>query len=393
MDRATQVPEGFSVHRTVQRINKARREMVAGGQPVDWGGAEMLAFGSLLLEGVPVRLAGQDSQRGTFAHRHMVWHDVETGAQHVPLRHLSRDQAEFLVLNTMLSELAVLGFEYGLSAADPRRLVLWEAQFGDFVNGAQMIVDQFLVSGETKWQKMCGMVLLLPHGYEGMGPEHSSARLERFLELCAKNNLQVAYPTTPAQLFHVLRRQIHRNFRKPLILMTPKSLLRNKQCVSPIEEFVEGSFRTVIDDDEVVDPTAVRRVLLCTGKIYYDLLNARRKREQGAVALVRLEQLYPFPDRELRAALERYPGVEEIFWVQEEAQNMGAWNFIHSRVEALIPAELELFYVGRDEAASPAAGSFQVHQAEQQEIVERAMEMGEKEVLLTAMESSNHRVG
>jgi len=393
VDRATQVPEGFSVHRTVQRINKARREMVAGGQPVDWGGAEMLAFGSLLLEGVPVRLAGQDSQRGTFAHRHMVWHDVETGAQHVPLRHLSRDQAEFLVLNTMLSELAVLGFEYGLSAADPRRLVLWEAQFGDFVNGAQMIVDQFLVSGETKWQKMCGMVLLLPHGYEGMGPEHSSARLERFLELCAKNNLQVAYPTTPAQLFHVLRRQIHRNFRKPLILMTPKSLLRNKQCVSPIEEFVEGSFRTVIDDDEVVDPTAVRRVLLCTGKIYYDLLNARRKREQGAVALVRLEQLYPFPDRELRAALERYPGVEEIFWVQEEAQNMGAWNFIHSRVEALIPAELELFYVGRDEAASPAAGSFQVHQAEQQEIVERAMEMGEKEVLLTAMESSNHRVG
>lgn len=340
-----------------------------------------------------MRLAGQDSQRGTFAHRHMVWHDVETGAQHVPLRHLSRDQAEFLVLNTMLSELAVLGFEYGLSAADPRRLVLWEAQFGDFVNGAQMIVDQFLVSGETKWQKMCGMVLLLPHGYEGMGPEHSSARLERFLELCAKNNLQVAYPTTPAQLFHVLRRQIHRNFRKPLILMTPKSLLRNKQCVSPIEEFVEGSFRTVIDDDEVVDPTAVRRVLLCTGKIYYDLLNARRKREQGAVALVRLEQLYPFPDRELRAALERYPGVEEIFWVQEEAQNMGAWNFIHSRVEALIPAELELFYVGRDEAASPAAGSFQVHQAEQQEIVERAMEMGEKEVLLTAMESSNHRVG
>ena len=238
---------------------------------------------------------------------------------------------------------------------------------------------------------MCGLVLLLPHGYEGMGPEHSSARLERFLELCAKNNLQVAYPTTPAQLFHVLRRQIHRNFRKPLILMTPKSLLRNKQCVSPIEEFIEGSFRVVIDDDEVADPAEVRRVLLCTGKIYYDLLNARREREQRAVALVRLEQLYPFPERELRAVLERYPDTQEIFWVQEEAQNMGAWNFVHSRVKALIPAEFELFYVGRDEAASPAAGSFQIHQAEQQEIVERAMEMGEKEVVLTATGSSDHR--
>ena len=262
VERATKVPEDFALHRTLQRMVKARRAMAAGEEPVDWGCAEMMAFGSLLMEGVPVRLTGQDSQRGTFAHRHAAWHDVETGAGHIPLQHLSRDQAEFAVINSMLSELAVLGFEYGISSADPRQLVLWEAQFGDFVNGAQMIIDQFLSSAEAKWQRMCGLVLLLPHGYEGMGPEHSSARLERFLQLCAKNNMQVAYPTTPAQVFHLMRRQVRRNFRKPLVVMTPKSLLRHKLCVSPLEDFIDGTFQRVIDDQGVGEPATVRRVVL-----------------------------------------------------------------------------------------------------------------------------------
>ena len=382
---ATQVPEGFSPHRTVQRMIKARQAMVAGEQPVDWGCGEMMAFGSLLMEGFPVRLAGQDSQRGTFAHRHAVWHDVENGAEYLPLAHLSRDQAEFLVLNTMLSELAVLGFEYGVSTADPRRLVLWEAQFGDFVNGAQMIIDQFLVSGEAKWQRMCGLVLLLPHGCEGMGPEHSSARLERFLELCAKKNLQVVYPTTPAQQFHVLRRQMHRNFRKPLVVMTPKSLLRHKRCVSPLEEFTEGTFQLVIDDPESADPDAIRRVLFCSGKIYYDLLEGRQEQVREEVALVRVEQLYPFPQQEIQAILERYARAEEFFWVQEEAQNMGPWNFVRSLIGDLLPQGCELVYVGRDEAASPATGSYQIHQNEQQEIVEQALEERENPVVLAAV--------
>jgi len=385
IDQATQVPEGFSLNRTMQRVVRARREMVEGKRPVDWGCAEMLAFGSLLLEGVSVRLVGQDTQRGTFAHRHAVWHDVKTGAVYAPLGRLARDQGEFMVLNTMLSELAVLGFEYGISSADPRRLVLWEAQFGDFVNGAQMIVDQFIASGEAKWQRMSGLVLLLPHGHEGMGPEHSSARLERFLELCAKNNMQVAYPTTPAQYFHVLRRQMHRSFRKPLILMTPKSLLRHRLCVSDLDAFIKESFALVIDDGTIEDPGEVRRLLLCTGKIYYELLEARQEQEIGSVALVRVEQLYPFPEAELRVVLERHSRAREVFWVQEEAQNMGGWNFVRSRLERILPDDCELVYVGRDEAASPATGSYQVHQAEQREIVERALEMREDEVVLTAL--------
>ena len=326
VERATQVPKGFSLHRTIQRMVEARRAMAAGKLPIDWGCGEVMAFGSLLREGVPVRLTGQDTQRGTFAHRHAVWHDTETGTEHIPLQHLERDQADFVVLNTMLSELAVLGFEYGISSADPRRLVVWEAQFGDFVNGAQMIIDQFLSSAEAKWQRMCGLVLLLPHGYEGMGPEHSSARLERFLQLCAKNNMQVAYPTTPAQLFHILRRQIHRNFRKPLVLMTPKSLLRHKQCVSALAEFSSGTFQRVIDDADVADPAAVSRVVLCTGKIYYDLVAARSEQnDSDKVALLRIEELYPFPTAELQAVFNRYPAAKQFYWVQEESQNMGAW--------------------------------------------------------------------
>ena len=382
VERATQVPDGFSPHRTIERMVKARRAMAAGQAPIDWGCSEVMAFGSLLREGVPVRLTGQDSQRGTFAHRHAVWHDTKTGAAHIPLQCLERDQAGFVVLNTMLSELAVLGFEYGISSADPRRLVLWEAQFGDFVNGAQMIIDQFLSSAETKWQRMSGLVLLLPHGYEGMGPEHSSARLERFLQLCAKNNMQVAYPTTPAQLFHVLRRQIHRNFRKPLVLMTPKSLLRHKQCVSALTEFSAGTFQRVIDDADIDDPAAVNRVVLCTGKMYYDLVTARSQQEDGnGVALLRVEELYPFPAAELQAAFNRYPAAKQFYWVQEESQNMGAWFFVQPHLDKLLPAHCELNYVGRDEAASPATGSGLLHQTEQREIVEQALGRSRKIVL------------
>ena len=282
----------------------------------------------------------------------------------------------------MLSELAVLGFEYGISAADPRRLVLWEAQFGDFANGAQMIIDQFLSSAEAKWQRMSGLVLLLPHGYEGMGAEHSSARLERFLQLCAKNNMQVAYPTTPAQFFHLLRRQIHRNFRKPLVVMTPKSLLRHKQCVSALAEFSAGTFQRVIDDADVADPATVCRVVLCTGKLYYDLVAARDQRNgSNGVALLRVEELYPFPTAELQAAFNRYPAAKQFYWVQEESQNMGAWSFVQPYLDQLRPAHCELNYVGRDEAASPATGSGLLHETEQREIVEQALGHGRKMVL------------
>ncbi|MFT5088635.1 MAG: 2-oxoglutarate dehydrogenase E1 component [Planctomycetota bacterium] len=384
---ATQAPEGFALHRTVQRIIKARREMAAGKESLDWGCAEMLALGSLAMDGVPVRLAGQDSQRGTFAHRHAAWHDIKTGEVYVPLANMSKDQAEFVVLNTMLSELAVLGFEYGISSADPRRLVLWEAQFGDFVNGAQMIIDQFISSAEAKWQRMCGLVMLLPHGSEGMGPEHSSARLERFLQMCAKNNMQVAYPTTPAQLFHILRRQMMRNFRKPLVLMTPKSLLRHKLCTSPLVDLAEGGFQRVIDDGEIEAADRVRRVVLCSGKVYYDLLEERRSGVEAelGIALVRVEELYPFPTEELCAIFSRYAKVEQVFWVQEEAQNMGAWTFVRPYLDEIMPEGCELCYVGRDEAASPATGSHHVHQAEQHEIVEQALDLRTREVVLSTV--------
>ena len=387
---ATRAPEGFQVHRTVERINAARREMAAGERPVDWGAAEMLAWGSLLLERVPVRLAGQDAQRGTFAHRHAVWHDVETGARHAPLAHLSSRQGEFVVLNTMLSELAVLGFEYGVSSADPRRLVMWEAQFGDFANGAQLVIDQYISSAEAKWHRMCGLVLLLPHGYEGMGPEHSSARLERYLQLCAKNNMQVVYPTTPGQIFHVLRRQMHRSFRKPLVVMTPKSLLRHKSCVSDIDELAAGGFRNVIDDG-TAEPEAIRRLILCTGKIYYDLLEEREERGLDEVALVRLEQLYPFPEDEVAEAIGRYPKAEKFLWVQEEALNMGAWYFVQPLLDELLPAEPG--YVGRDEAASPAVGDAGQHQTEQHEIVAQALDPAARELRLDAAPSAKRAAG
>jgi 2-oxoglutarate dehydrogenase E1 component len=380
--KATEVPAGFSLHRTLQRIMKARVEMAEGKQPVDWGCGEMLAFGSLLLERIPVRLAGQDSQRGTFAHRHAVWHDGKNGETYTPLANLAAVQGKFEVFNTMLSELAVLGFEYGIASSDPRRLIMWEAQFGDFVNGAQLILDQYISSAEAKWHRMSGIVLLLPHGYEGMGPEHSSARLERFLQLCAKNNLQVCYPSTPAQIFHVLRRQMLRSFRKPLIVMTPKSLLRHKLCVSAIGDFTKGGFLNVIDDAACEDPEEVERVVLCTGKVYYELAVGREQLGLKEVALVRVEQLYPFPERELRAVLERYTRAVEVCWVQEESRNMGAWNFVQPLLDEVLREEVELAYIGRDEAASPAVGVRQTHQEEQQEIVDQAMNVPSKRLVL-----------
>jgi 2-oxoglutarate dehydrogenase E1 component len=366
-------PTGFTPHPRVKRLLDERAQMVERGQGIDWGCAETLAYGSLLLEGVPVRVCGQDTVRGTFGHRHAAVFDVNTGRAWVPLQTLSPDQAAFDPVNSPLSELAVLGFEYGMSSADPRRLVVWEAQFGDFVNGAQIIVDQFIASAESKWQRMSGVVLLLPHGYEGQGPEHSSARLERFLQLCAEDNLQVVNPTTPAQLFHVLRRQMHRRFRKPLIVMSPKSLLRHTRSLSALPEFTEGGFRAVLDDPRELDASAVDRLLLCSGKVYYALDVARDDRDWKNVAVVRVEQLYPWPEEELAATLRRYPRAREYCWVQEEPANQGAWEFVEWRLGRLVGGTGRPRYIGRPESASPATGSYRNHQSEEDAIVEAAL--------------------
>ena len=373
---ATGVPSDFTPHPKIKRVLAARQQMVnppaPGTKNIDWGGAEQMAMGSLLLEGHWVRLMGQDVERGTFSHRHAILYDYETNKRYVPLAHLSKDQGHITITNSMLSELAVLGFEYGYTLADPRPLVMWEAQFGDFVNGAQPIIDQFIVAGESKWQLMSGLVMLLPHGYEGQGPEHSNAYVERWLSLCAENNIQVATPTTPAQYFHLLRRQIHRKFRKPLVLFTPKALLRYEPSFSALEELSEGGLQLVIDDPHVQDREKVRRVLLCTGKAYYTLHAAREKEPSSDVAIIRVEQLYPFPEQSIRAAVARYHRVEEIAWVQEEPENRGAWTFMEPRLRHMFPDTL-LGYYGRDRAASPAVGSVKVHQQEEKEIVAAAL--------------------
>jgi len=367
-DAFVNLPTGFTLHPQLVKVMHGRHEAVRQRKTVDWATAEALAFGTLLLEGIPVRLSGQDSRRGTFSQRHAVLVDYHTGAEYYPLAHLSPHQAPFEVYDSSLSEAAILGFEYGYSLDDPYTLVLWEAQFGDFANGAQVIIDQFLISGESKWNRSSGLVLLLPHGYEGQGPEHSSARPERFLQMCAEDNIQVCYPTTPAQYFHLLRRQMKRPFRKPLVVLTPKSLLRLPQAQSPVAELEAGHFREVLDDPSA-NPEVVTRVLLCTGKIYYELLRHREQLQTVTVALVRLEQLYPWPEEQLGAILARYRRCREWLWVQEEPQNMGAWSFVEPRLRAMgFPVE----YVGRDAGASPATGSFHVHQREQQLLVEGA---------------------
>jgi 2-oxoglutarate dehydrogenase E1 component len=364
------VPEGFNLHSTIARIFKTRIQELHERKPIDWALGELLAFGSLVTEGVPVRLSGQDSRRGTFSQRHSVVYDARTGEPYSPLGALSPNQAPFHVYDSLLSEAAVLGFEFGFAMDSPKTLVLWEAQFGDFSNGAQVIIDQFLASSDSKWQRDTGLVLLLPHGYEGQGPEHSSARLERFLQLCAEDNMQVAYPSTPAQHFHILRRQMRRTFRKPLVLMTPKSMLRLKAAASPLDDFIKSRFHEILDDAGVAQPERVRRVLLCSGKVYYELAERRKAQEAMDVAIVRVEQLYPLHEDMMRSILGRYRKAKEFVWVQEESQNMGGWSFMEPRLRAM---GFALEYVGRDSSASPATGSLQVHKREQKELVEAAV--------------------
>jgi len=378
--RITAVPEGFPLHPRVQQVVANRQKMLAGDMPLDWGCAETLAYASLLEDGYGVRLSGQDCGRGTFFHRHAVWHHQQSGETHIPLQHIAERQPRFQVIDSVLSEEAVMGFEYGFSTTDPSVLVIWEGQFGDFANGAQVIIDQFIVSGESKWGRYSGLTLFLPHGYEGQGPEHSSARLERFLQLCAELNMSVCVPSTPAQMFHMLRRQMLRSFRKPLIVMTPKSLLRHELSVSSLAELQLGGFQHLIDEVDAVDPATVRRVVLSSGKVYFDLLKARRAAAQTDVALVRLEQLYPFPEEEYAALLQRYPQAREVVWCQEEPQNQGAWYQIRHQLERPLAGKRELLYSGRAPAAAPATGIAKVHDAEQAAIVRAALSATAREV-------------
>ncbi|MGI8432234.1 MAG: 2-oxoglutarate dehydrogenase E1 component, partial [Chthoniobacterales bacterium] len=371
VDGLTTIPDDFNVLPKVKRITLDRqREVFAAGGPYDWGFAEALAFGSLLLEGTPVRLSGQDSRRGTFSHRHSFLYDAKTGKPYLPLLHLAPEQARICIYNSLLSEAAVLGFDYGYALDYPNMLCLWEAQFGDFANGAQTIIDQFIVSAESKWQRPNGIVLLLPHGYEGQGPEHSSARLERFLQACAEDNIQVCNLTTAAQYFHVLRRQMKRDFIKPLIIMTPKSLLRSEAAASRTEDFTEGSFAEILGDSSVTEPAKIERVVLCSGKIYYDLANHRAEQKITNTAIVRLEQLYPLATEKLREILQPFEALKQLVWCQEESQNMGAWSYIEPRLRKLFGREIA--YAGRNASASPAVGALAVHKREQACVIAEA---------------------
>jgi 2-oxoglutarate dehydrogenase E1 component len=371
--RIIDVPQGFTLQARVAQVMAARTRMLAGEQPLDWGCAETLAYAALLDEGYAVRLSGQDCGRGTFFHRHAVLHEQHSGARYVPLEHVKVGQPRFTVIDSVLSEEAVLGFEYGYATTSPDSLVVWEAQFGDFANGAQVLIDQFISSGEAKWGRLCGLTLFLPHGYEGQGPEHSSARLERFLQLCAEQNMQVCVPSTPAQMFHMLRRQMLRAIRRPLVVMTPKSLLRHELSVSDLAELTRGGFAAVIDEIDDLPAAQVQRLVLCSGKVYFDLLKARRAAGQRDVAIVRLEQLYPFPVEAYQDALARYPQAQEIVWCQEEPQNQGAWYQIRHRLQELAGERLPLYYAGRAPAAAPATGLAKIHEAEQQRLVQTAL--------------------
>ncbi|MFL6466211.1 MAG: multifunctional oxoglutarate decarboxylase/oxoglutarate dehydrogenase thiamine pyrophosphate-binding subunit/dihydrolipoyllysine-residue succinyltransferase subunit, partial [Bryobacteraceae bacterium] len=381
VEACTTLPEEFHLHPKLKGLLEKRREVLKGA-PIDWGFAETLAFGSLVLEGTPVRLSGEDVSRGTFTQRHLKFSDYETGAFYIPLQHLAPNQVRFEAVDSLLSEYAVMGFEFGYSVADPLTLVMWEAQFGDFVNGAQIIIDQFVASAEVKWNQPSGLVLLLPHGLEGQGPEHSSGRMERFLRLCAENNMQVCNCTTPAQYFHLLRRQMYggndrRGMRKPLIVFTPKFLLRYAKAASRLEELTNGSFQEVISDSQYLG-NSVRRILLCTGKVYYDLVNKREELGRHDIAIIRVEQLYPFPLQRLTDVLRRYSDAAEIFWVQEEPENMGAWYFIEEQMQPLInpkttaSSKRKVRYVGRPAAASPATGAHKVHNDQQAALVDEA---------------------
>src|SRR5690625_4932154 len=376
-EKITTVPEGFTVHPLVKRLLNDRRKMAQGELPLDWGMGEHMAFATLLASGYPIRLSGQDSGRGTFTHRHSVLHDQSrerwNDGVYIPLQHVADNQAPFTVIDSVLSEEAVVGFEYGYATAEPNTLTIWEAQFGDFANGAQVVIDQFISSGEAKWGRRCGLTLMLPHGYEGQGPEHSSARIERFLQLCADNNMQLVQPTNSAQIFHVLRRQMIRPFRKPLILFTPKSLLRHRDATSPLEDLANGQFQLVIGErNEAINPDRVKRVLICSGRVYYDLASHRDEHEHDDIAVLRIEQLYPFGHKALQAELKKYPNASEIIWVQDEPQNQGPWFYIqHHLYENMVEGQ-RLGYAGRSPSASPAVGYLSKHQEQQRKLLEQA---------------------
>lgn len=367
------LPKGFVVQPQVNKTLDAQKKMTEGKLPINWGYAETMAYATLLDEGYPIRLCGQDSARGTFAHRHAVLHDQNSDEIYIPLSHISGKQAQINIVDSLLSEEAVLAFEYGYATAEPNFLVIWEAQFGDFANGAQVVIDQFISTGEQKWGRLCGLVMLLPHGYEGQGPEHSSARLERYLQLCAQDNMQVCVPTTPAQIFHLLRRQMVRPYRKPLIVMSPKSMLRNPLAVSDLEELAKAEFQLIIPEIDKIDPKKVDRIIFCSGKVYYDLLEKRREKKLNNIAICRIEQLYPFPKENFRQILETYLNVKEVVWCQEESQNQGAWISIQPYIAGLLGKGQKLRYAGRHSSASPAVGYHSVHEKEQEELVAQAL--------------------
>jgi len=376
-DSVTKVPDGVQVQRQVSKIYDDRRKMAGGALPMNWGMAETLAYATLLEEDHKIRITGQDVGRGTFSHRHAVVHNQKDGSAYVPLEHVKEGQPPFEIYDSLLSEEAVLAFEYGYATTTPNGLVIWEAQFGDFANGAQVVIDQFITSGEHKWGRLCGLTLLLPHGYEGQGPEHSSARLERFMQLCAEHNIQVCIPTTPAQVFHMIRRQAIRPMRRPLVVMSPKWILRHKLATSSIEELAEGSFQPVIGDSSL-EAEEVKRVVLCSGKVYYHLLEAREEREQTDVALVRIEQLYPFPEDDLRAALKPYEHVNDVVWVQEEPMNQGAWYSSQHRMRRVVErvnGSGYLRYAGRAASSAPAAGYMSAHLEEQKKFIDAALDV------------------
>ena len=370
-----EIPEGFVVQRQVAKIYEDRQKMQAGGLPINWGYAETMAYATLAFEGHPIRMTGQDIGRGTFSHRHAVLHNQKDASTYIPLQHLYEGQPRFDLYDSLLSEEAVLAFEYGYSTTTPNALVIWEAQFGDFANGAQVVIDQFITSGEHKWGRLCGLTMLLPHGYEGQGPEHSSARLERYLQLCAEHNIQVCVPTTPAQIYHLLRRQVIRPLRKPLIVLTPKSLLRHKLAISTLEDLAEGSFQTVIPEIDAQDPANVGRIVLCSGKVYYDLLEKRRAEGRDDIAIVRLEQLYPFPEDDLIEVLAPYKNAKHIVWCQEEPMNQGAWYCSQHHMRRIISGHdksLVLEYAGRDASAAPACGYASMHAEQQAKLLQDA---------------------
>ena len=371
-ERLLSTPENFELHPRVAKVMENRHEMMAGLHPLDWGFAENMAYATLLLEKYNVRLTGQDVGRGTFVHRHAILHNQIENRSYIPLKYLHKEQGNAQIYDSLLSEAGVLGFEYGYSTTMPNTLVIWEAQFGDFANGAQVLIDQFISSGETKWGRMCGLVMLLPHGFEGQGPEHSSARLERYLQLCAEQNIQVCNPTTPAQIFHLLRRQMRRNYRKPLIIMSPKSLLRHKLAISTLDELTNGQFHPILGEREI-DDEKVTRLVFCAGKVYYDLLETRRDANLKHVAIARIEQLYPFPETAFKAEVARYPNLKEFVWCQEEPKNQGAWYNSNHHFSDDLPAHIPVIYAGREASAAPAVGNFRVHLEQQKAVVHKAL--------------------